>query len=132
MLLDEKDMGDAGKRIYDSVLMLALLCKWGPPESAEFASVTKELAPTLGPEFATLLKTALFMSPETGPKLGRPVPGIEFDELPNDELKWELTKPWDCPSPWKKIPELEEDWARAPATREGAIPDTDPWWPESK
>lgn len=69
MLLDEKDMGDAGKRIYESVLMLALLCKWGPPEKAEFASVTKELAPTLGPEFATLFNIALFISPETGPRL---------------------------------------------------------------
>jgi hypothetical protein len=27
ILLDEKDIGDAGNRIYDSVLMLALLCK---------------------------------------------------------------------------------------------------------
>lgn len=89
ILLDENDMGDAGagRRIYDSVLMLALLCKRGPPESAEFASVTKELAPTLGPEFPTLFKTVLFTSPETGPRLERPVPGIEFDEFPNDELK---------------------------------------------
>lgn len=87
MLLDENDMGEAGKRKYDSVLMLALLCKWGPPESTEFASVTKELAPTLGPEFATLLKTALFMSPETGPRFERPVPGMELEEFPKDELK---------------------------------------------
>lgn len=87
MLFDEKDMGEAGKRIYDSVLMLALLCKWGPPEKAEFASVTKELAPTLGPEFATLFNTALFTSPETGPRFGRPAPGIELDEFPYDELK---------------------------------------------
>ena len=87
ILLEEKDMGDAGKRMYDSLLMLALLCKWGPPESTEFASVTKELAPTLGPEFATPLKTALFMSPETGPKFERPVPGIELEEFPKDELK---------------------------------------------
>lgn len=126
ILLDEKDMGDAGKRIYDSVLMLALLCKWGPPESAEFASVTKELAPTLGPEFATLFKTVLFMSPETRPRLARPVPGIELDELPNDEVKCELTTAWDCPSPWKKIPELEEEWAKPPATREGAMAGTTP------
>lgn len=81
ILLEENDMGDAGRRIYDSVLMLALLCKWGPPEKAEFASVTKELAPTLGPEFATLFNIALLMSPETGPRLGRPVPGIELDEF---------------------------------------------------
>lgn len=87
MLLDENDMGEAGRRKYDSVLMLALLCKWGPPESTEFASVTKELAPTLGPEFATPLKTALFMSPETGPRFERPVPGMELEEFPKDELK---------------------------------------------
>lgn len=81
ILLEENDMGDAGNRIYESVLKLALLCKWGPPDNAEFASVTKELAPTLGPEFATLFNTALFISPETGPRLGRPVPGIELDEF---------------------------------------------------
>lgn len=80
-------MGEAGKCKYESVLKLALLCKWGPPESAELASVTKELAPTLGPEFATLFKTALFISPETGPRFERPVPGIVLDELPKDELK---------------------------------------------
>lgn len=73
--------------MYESVLKLALLCKWGPPESAEFASVTKELAPTLRAEFATLFKTALLISPETGPIFDRPVPGTEFDELPKDELK---------------------------------------------
>lgn len=67
--------------------MLTLLCKWGPPERAEFASVTKELAPTLGPEFATLFNTALFISPEAEPKLGFPVPGIELDEFPYDVLK---------------------------------------------
>lgn len=87
MLLEVNDIGEAGKHKYDSVLMLALLCKWGPPESAEFASVTKELAPTLGPEFATLFNTALFMSPETGPRFERPVPGIELEEFAKDELK---------------------------------------------
>lgn len=81
ILLEENDMGDAGNRIYESVLKLALLCKWGPPDNAEFASVTKELAPTLGPEFATLFNTALLISPETGPRLGRQVPGIELDEF---------------------------------------------------
>lgn len=86
-MFEEKDIGDAGKRMYESVLMLALLCKCGPPDSAELASVTKELAPTLGPEFATLFKTTLFMSPETVPRLGRPVPGTELEELPNEELK---------------------------------------------
>ena len=50
------------------MLTLALLCKWGPPERAEFASVTKELAPTLGAEFVTVFKTALLISPETGPR----------------------------------------------------------------
>lgn len=87
MLFELNDIGDAGKRMYDSVLMLALLCKCGPPERAEFASVTNELAPTLGPELATLSKTALFISPETGPKSEHPVPGIEFDEFANDWLK---------------------------------------------
>ena len=86
-MFDVNDMGDAGKRKYESVLMLALLCKWGPPENAEFASVTKELAPTLGAEFATLFKTALFISPDTRPRFERPAPGTALDELPNDELK---------------------------------------------
>lgn len=112
--------------------MLALLCKWGPPESAEFASVTKELAPTLGPELATLFNAALFISPDTGPRFERPVPGIELEEFPKDELKCELTTTWDCPSPWKNIPELEEDWVNPPATREGAMGGTAPWWLESK
>lgn len=71
ILLDEKDMGEAGKRMYESVLMLALLWRCGPPESPEFASVTNELAPTLGPELATLFKIVLLTSPETGPKLER-------------------------------------------------------------
>jgi hypothetical protein len=87
ILFDVNDMGDVGNRMYDSVLMLTLLSRWGPPGSAEFASVTEELAPTLGPEFATLFKTALFIPPETGPKLGRPVPGYKLDEFPYDELK---------------------------------------------
>jgi hypothetical protein len=87
ILFDVNDIGDVGNRMYDSVLMLTLLCRWGPPGSAEFASVTKELAPTLGPEFTTLFKTALFISPETRPKLGRLVPGYELDEFPYDELK---------------------------------------------
>lgn len=47
MLLDEKDMGDAGRCKYGSLLML-VLCRCGPPESAELASVTNELAPILG------------------------------------------------------------------------------------
>lgn len=64
------------------MLKLALLCKLGPPESAELASVTRELAPTLGAEFVTLFKTALLISPETRPRFERPVPGIELDELP--------------------------------------------------
>lgn len=79
--------------------MLALLCNWGPPESAEFASVTNELAPTLSPEFATLFKTVLFMSPETEPRLGRPVLEIKLEEFPNDELKCELTAVWGWLSP---------------------------------
>lgn len=37
--------------------MLELLCNCGPPERDEFASVTRELAPMLGPdEFAALLR----------------------------------------------------------------------------
>lgn len=94
--------------------------------------MTIELAPTLGPEFATLFKAALFISPETGPRFERPVPGIELEEFPKDELKCELTTTWDCPSPWKNIPELEEDWVNPPATREGAMGGTAPWWLESK
>lgn len=78
ILLELNDIGDAGSRIYESVLKLVLLCKLGPPESPEFASVTKELAPTLGPEFATLFNTTLL----TGPIVARPFPGIEFDEFP--------------------------------------------------
>jgi hypothetical protein len=50
MLLDEKDMGEAGRRMYDSVFMLALLCIWGPPDRHELASVTSELTPILGPD----------------------------------------------------------------------------------
>lgn len=49
MLLDEKDIGEAGMRMYDSLFMLALLCIWGPPDRHELASVTSELTPTLGP-----------------------------------------------------------------------------------
>lgn len=67
--------------------MLALLCRWGPPESPELASVTNELAPTLGPELATLFKIVLLASPETGTRFERPAPGIEFGEFPKDELK---------------------------------------------
>jgi hypothetical protein len=69
ILFDVNDRGDAGNLKYESPLMLALLCIWRSPESAEFASVTKELAPTLGAELATLFKIALFISPETGPRL---------------------------------------------------------------
>lgn len=66
--------------------MLALLCKLGPPDRAELASVTKELAPTLRPELATVFKAALLTSPEMGPRLDRPDPGIELDEFTKDEL----------------------------------------------
>ena len=69
------------------MLTLVLLCKWGPPEREEFASVTKELAPTLGAEFATVFKTALLISPETGPRFEQPAPGTVLDELTKDELK---------------------------------------------
>jgi hypothetical protein len=65
MLLDEKDMGEAGRRMYGSLFMLALLCIWGPPDRHELASVTSELTPTLGPaEWAVPLGTVpiLFMS----------------------------------------------------------------------
>lgn len=63
ILFDEKDMGDAGKRKYGSVLMLALLCSCGSPENAELASVTKELAPILGlAEFAAVFKIPWFIS----------------------------------------------------------------------
>lgn len=62
ILLEENDMGEAGSRLYDSAFILALRCKWGPPESAEFASVTKELAPTLSPEFAALFRARLMSS----------------------------------------------------------------------
>lgn len=58
MLLEEKDSGDAGRCVYDSLFMLELLCNCGPPEREELASVTRELAPILGPdEFAALLRT---------------------------------------------------------------------------
>lgn len=80
-------MGEAGNLMYESVLKLALLCMWGPPESAEFPSVTIELAPTLGAEFATLFKTALFISLETRPRFERPFPGTVLDELTKGELK---------------------------------------------
>lgn len=70
--------------------MLALLCNRGPPEKAEFASVTNELAPTLGPEFATLFRTVWLTSPETGSIFERPVPEIELAEFPKDELNGEL------------------------------------------
>lgn len=59
----------------------------GPPESPELASVTNELAPTLGPELATLFRTVLLTSPDRGPKLDRGFPGSEFDEFPKDEVK---------------------------------------------
>lgn len=89
ILLEENDMGDAGSRIYDSELKLPLRCKLGPPDKPEFASVTNELAPTLGPELATLCKTLLLMSTDRGSILERP-PSNECDELPNDELKFEF------------------------------------------
>ena len=131
ILFDVNDMGDAGNRKYESVLTLALLCKWGPPERAEFASVTKELAPTLGAEFATLFKAALFISPETGPKFVRRAPVTVLDELTIDELKWVLTTLCDCLSPWKKIPECEDDWVNPPVTREGVMGVIPPWWLQS-
>lgn len=90
----------------------------GPAESPEFASVTNELAPTLGPELATLFKT---VSPDTGPRLDRGFPGIKFDEFAKDELKWALPTMCDCPSPWKKMPEVEGDCAIPPVTRECTI-----------
>ena len=46
-----------------------LLCKWGPLESAELASVANELAPTLDPEFAALFKTVLFTSSKNRTKI---------------------------------------------------------------
>lgn len=107
--------------------MLALRWRRGPPERVELASVTNELAPTLGPEFAVR-----FISPETGPRVVRPVPEIELEEFPNDEFRCVLATAWGCPSPWKKIPELEEDCAGPPATRDGATGDTVGWWLESK
>ena len=73
-------MGDAGRRMYDSVLKLALLWRCGPPESPELASVTNELAPALGPEVGTLFKTVLLASPDIGPRFERPAPGVPKDE----------------------------------------------------
>lgn len=98
ILFEENDMGDAGRRIYESVLKLPLLCKLGPPDKPEFASVTNELAPTLGPEFPTLCKTLLLMSADKGSILECP-PGNECDEFPNDELKCDFIPGNDCPSP---------------------------------
>lgn len=133
MLLEENDIGEAGKHKYEDsllllLLMLALRWRWGPPpDKDEFASVTRELAPTLGPEFATLFRTALFMSPlaETGPRFDRPVvgPGNELDELAKEDEE----------SPWKKIPELEDDdCVRPPATRDGTMGGRAPSPPDSK
>lgn len=94
---------------------------WGPPESPELASVTNELAPTLGPELGTLFKTELLTSPESGPMLARGLLGIECKELPKFELSCEFPATWDCTSPWKNMPELEDDCGIPPTTRDGTI-----------
>lgn len=120
-LLDENDMGDAGMRMYDSVLKLELLRRFGPPESPELASVTNELTPALGPGLATLFKNVLLASPETGLLCERPTPWIEFDEFPKDELGREYPTACDCPSPWKEMPELEEEFASPLAVRVGPM-----------
>ncbi|KAF5810059.1 hypothetical protein HanXRQr2_Chr04g0164931 [Helianthus annuus] len=87
ILLEENDKGDAGKRIWDSVLILALLWRCGPlPESPELASVTIELAPMLVPEVATLFITLLGMSAKTGGTLGCIFLGTGFDMFPNDPI----------------------------------------------
>lgn len=78
MLFDEKDMGDEGRRMYDSVLILELRCNFGPPESAELASVTKELAPKLGPELAAPLGIPRFMSTAEG---------LRIPDLPAADIK---------------------------------------------
>lgn len=67
-MLEEKDMGEAGSRIYDSLLKLVLLCNCETPESAELASVTRELAPTLGPEVFPVLLSIWLISLEAGPR----------------------------------------------------------------
>lgn len=62
VLFDENDMGEAGRRMHGSLLMLALRCNC-VPERAELASLTIELAPTLGPEeFPALLRIQPVMS----------------------------------------------------------------------
>lgn len=76
------------------------------------ASVTRELAPTLGPEEFPLLFSIWFMSPEAGPKPEQSFPDMEL----TGAGFWP-------PSPWKKMPEAEEDRDGPPppaVTREGA------------
>lgn len=110
--LEEKDMGEAGSRADDSLLMLVLLCNRGRPESAELASVTSELAPILGPEeFVPLFRAPQFISREEGPRPDWPFPDTQFP----------VAGLW--PSPWKKTPEADEDCdgPPPPATLAGAI-----------
>lgn len=119
-------------RMYDSVLKLELLRRSGPLESPELASVTNELTPALGPGLATPFKNALLASPETGLLCESPIPWIEFDEFPKDELGREYPTACDWPSPWKEMPELEDEFANPLTVREAPMEGKAPWLKESK
>ena len=83
MLLDENEIGDAGNCKYVSLLILALLCKCGPPENDELAPVAYEFAAAmLGPEFPAPFNAWLTT----------PVPETELAELSKDGFRfsWEL------------------------------------------
>jgi len=78
VLLDENDIGEAGTRMNESPFMLVLGCNWASPESDELVSVTKELAPMLGPdEFVVLIGTLPFISLATSPRLEHALPDTE-------------------------------------------------------
>lgn len=82
MLLDENDIGEAGRRMNESAFMLVLGCNWAPPESDELASVTKELTPMLGPEeFVVLIGILPCISLGTSPRLERGAPDIEVTRV---------------------------------------------------
>ena len=103
MLLDENDIGEAGRRMNESAFMLVLCWNWAPPESDELQSVTKELTPILGPEeFAELTGMLPFMSLATNPRLERGAPDMEVTNA--------ATQPSPCrilligkENPWKLL-----------------------------
>lgn len=91
VLFDENDIGEAGRRMHGSLLMLALRCNC-VPERAELASLTIEFAPTLGPEeFPALLRIQLVMSTDTGLSM-RCLFSVD---------KFRIGA-WFCSPPWKK------------------------------